>query len=99
MPKITWSATPRARGLAGIGEGPRGFTVKIDGEWAGSVGLAYTWPERRARGWYSAVTVGGVRRNTSDQDPPVFFPDKDSAKADCDRWMRAQLGLPPKRGA
>lgn len=35
--RITWSKEPHSTGLARIGEGPRGYYIKIDGENVGSV--------------------------------------------------------------
>jgi hypothetical protein len=51
--KITFKARPRSGGLASVGEGPRGWDIRLDGKEVGSVyaagGGAFTGP---MKGWY-----------------------------------------------
>lgn len=78
-----WRKTPDERGLASVGQGPRGFELREDGERlidVNAVGGSWRGP---LKGWYWC----GLGVNTYNTKP--LFPTAEAAKADADAYYKA----------
>jgi len=89
--RFTWSKEKRPKGLAGIGSGPLGAVLKVDGEVVGRVhprclGLKFQWD-----GWYWVAVGKGVPLRNSYSEA-TFFDTVDDAKVDCEAYVRGCLG-------
>lgn len=98
--KITWCRVPHRTGLARVTQPERGWDIKIDGGRVGGVSAhARAWEENRGYYWCARVTpIDGRKdymRNTAGMDKPFDCPQE--AARECDAWVRARLGLKPRR--
>ncbi len=92
--KLTWSKQPSEQGLARVCQGPRGAILKLDGE---RVGYVYA---TRPSGWYWVAINDtlGVTLFNSCASGRALTADLDTAKAECEDYVRKCLGMPENRG-
>ena len=92
--RITFKMRDRETGLARIGAGPRGFSVKVDGKEVGSVGWhwaeAFTAGQHRRFHYYFALS-DGARQGSLDDG--VSFGDMESAKVACKAHLVRALAI------
>lgn len=91
--RITWRKQPNEKGLASVGQGPRGAILRVDGEDIGHVsasckGLAFRWD-----GWYWVARSDGKvpLKNTASESK--YYKDIEDAKRDCKAYVMAMLSI------
>lgn len=93
--KITFKREERARGLARIGEGHRGYQINLDGERIGSISHAnpkneglnnWSWFPSESDPWFVSIASHGSipHYNGHSQRPRALFLNLEDAK----RWAK-----------
>lgn len=91
--KITFKREERARGLARIGEGHRGYQINLDGERIGSISHAnpaakpdWGWRPSESDPWFVSIASAGSipHYNGHSESPRALFLDLEDAK----RWAK-----------
>jgi hypothetical protein len=94
MARLSWRKEPNERGLASIGQPPRGYELRFDGKQIAGVSPLFAGWSRDIKGWYYCARsdeYGVPLMNTCSGKP---FATKDEAKAACDAYVRKHFKKP-----
>ena len=102
--RLTWKKEPSLSGLASVGQGPRGKILSLDGApigwvYAARKGLCFEWD---GWVWRAGNDIGMASVNTGTMRArlrgyPPRYSALESAQEACEKYVREQLGMPPKK--
>ena len=85
--RITCRKQKSEKGLARIGQSPRGYEISLDGKVVANVGAHLEFPTRNIKGWYFYARVGDKSINTYDN----LLPTKEEARDAAKKWVRENI--------